>query len=246
MGVGAIGADCVFNSDCAAGLYCWTPNCATPASGICQALGNGGGGSCNMLSGPVCGCNGYQYASDCYAFEDGTSVMYGACPSPVGTACAAGDLTACGIGEYCQVLACGDTTGVCRKEPDLATCTGPAELVCGCDNGLYDIPCAAAARGISIRNIGTCPPLPSGPCTSQADCGGADYASLVTCVPATCDSPAGTCTPVGTGCNLLLIGTDAYDVCGCDGKTYSDPCVARAAGVTVASHGPCPDAGAPQ
>jgi len=180
---------------------------------------------------------------------DGTGAISGTGGEMVGvgsTACAAGDLTACGVGEYCQVLACGDTTGVCRTRPDLATCTGPAELVCGCDNGLYDIPCAAAARGTSIRNLGTCPPLPSGPCTSQADCGGADYANLVACVPSTCDSPAGTCTPIGTGCNILLVGTDAYDVCGCDGKTYGDPCAARAAGVTVASQGPCPDAGAPQ
>ena len=208
--------------------------------------GSGGdlGGSGGDLGGS--GDFGGSGPTGCVVMGRGVSSA-AACPLPIGSLCSTATLTSCGVGEYCQVAFCGDTSGFCETMPDLATCTGPAELVCGCDNGVYDSTCAATANATSIRNFGICPALPSGPCSSQADCGGATYAHLVTCVPATCDSPAGTCQPVGQGCNITLSKTDAYDVCGCDGQTYSDPCVAHNAGVIVAHQGDCtatPDAGA--
>ncbi|HEX3905831.1 MAG TPA: Kazal-type serine protease inhibitor domain-containing protein [Polyangia bacterium] len=221
---------------------------SVPGSSTCQNVGTEATGSCDPEIGPVCGCDGVTYANQCDAYENGTGARYGAaCPLPIGSYCSTTTLTSCGVGEYCEVAVCGDTTGFCEAMPDLAKCTGPAEIVCGCDNGVYDSHCAAAANGTSVRDLGSCPPLPSGPCSSQADCGGETYANLVTCVPATCSSPEGTCQPVGQGCNILLVITDVYDVCGCDGQTYSDPCASRNAGVVVAHKGDCtasPDGGA--
>lgn len=50
----------------------------------------------------------------------------------------------------------------------------------------------------------------------------------------------GTCLPIPSLC------TEQYEpVCGCDGRTYANPCFAQRSGMSVASKGPC-EADAPQ
>jgi hypothetical protein len=61
------------------------------------------------------------------------------------------------------------------------------------------------------------------------------------CAPATCDSRVGTCQPYGAGCQITLEKTTAHQVCGCDWRTYYDPCAAHDAGVAVAQKGACID-----
>jgi Pacifastin inhibitor (LCMII)/Kazal-type serine protease inhibitor domain len=49
----------------------------------------------------------------------------------------------------------------------------------------------------------------------------------------------GTCTTLPSACNRL-----AAPVCGCDGRTYGNECLAQQARTSVASQGECPSAGA--
>jgi hypothetical protein len=236
-GAGWIGSGCILSADCPPGLYCHLDGCGE-YYGSCQALGTDASGGCDPRIGPVCDCDGRSYANQCDAYDNGINAWYGACPSPVGTPCLA-SLGGCGVGEYCRVADCNDSMGTCQAMPSLSTCDDGGEAVCGCDGGLYYGGCAAASNGVSIRNFGACPPLPSGPCSSQADCGGASYANQVTCVPTACASPAGTCTSVFSVCAILLSGPTGNGVCGCDGQTYYDTCAALSAGVSVDHQGAC-------
>ncbi len=188
---------------------------------------------------PCVDCHGRPYLDQCDAYDNGTSTWRGACPLPVGTPCMAANLGGCGASEYCRVAACDDSMGSCQVMPNLSTCDDGGQAVCGCDGGDYYGACAAASNGISVRNVGACPPLPSGPCSSQADCGGASYASQVTCVPSGCDGPAGSCTSVVAVCGILISGPTGNGVCGCDGQTYYDTCAAVSAGVAVDHQGTC-------
>jgi hypothetical protein len=54
----------------------------------------------------------------------------------------------------------------------------------------------------------------------DASCGAADQ--------------TGTCAPIPDACDLIF-----DPVCGCDGRTYSNACLANLAGVSVASDGEC-------
>ena len=90
--------------------------------------------------------------------------------------------------------------------------------------------CCNASCGICVEPGGTCTEMAcTRSCTADAECGPAEY-----CSAATCGGP-GTCVPVPSGdCPTIYA-----PVCGCDGATYANTCVAAAAGVNVASTGEC-------
>jgi hypothetical protein len=72
-----------------------------------------------------------------------------------------------------------------------------------------------------------------GSCTSNADCGAMQY----------CEKALEDCGGVGT-CEWrpeLCVGPVEH-VCGCDGRTYSSPCLAASAGATIDHAGACEEA----
>jgi hypothetical protein len=75
-------------------------------------------------------------------------------------------------------------------------------------------------------------------CHRDADCGGAQYCDWSAAHRCGRDASAGTCrtTHPGTG---TLCPSVFEPVCGCDGKTYSNGCVANLAGASIDYGGPC-------
>ena len=75
---------------------------------------------------------------------------------------------------------------------------------------------------------------PPGAPANEERCGGNDCAPGTFCEKPTCDSPAGSCLPFPTVCP-----SDEAPVCGCDGITYFNDCLRRAAGAGAAHAGEC-------
>jgi hypothetical protein len=92
----------------------------------------------------------------------------------------------------------------------------------------------AGAAGQSIEHDGPCGSDSAGgtACTDSSECAAEEYCELDSC------GGSGSCVERPQVCLAL------YDpVCGCDGQTYSNGCVASSYGQTVAAGGECPEGG---
>jgi hypothetical protein len=161
---------------------------------------------------------------------DGTPTCPAATSEPCPEFCGGPQQIPCSdADDYCRRAGgeC-DAFGVCAPRPE--GCPAVYEPVCGCDGVTYGNACEAAVAGVSVDYPGECAQICGGfaglPCDEGEFC---LYADGECC----CDF-TGVCRPIPDACPAVCL-----PVCGCDGVTYTNECLAHRAGVSVAHHGPC-------
>jgi hypothetical protein len=118
--------------------------------------------------------------------------------------------------------------------------------VCGCDGRTYSNECEAAAAGVAVAHRAACEEEPTPTPTATAIVEPTPKACDVDhpCPHGQfCDLPSGLCaSDLGAGVCVeqpdACFGVDE-PVCGCDGLTYGNDCLRRAATVQKSHDGPC-------
>ncbi len=211
---------CTSNDCCDLGSYCEKEVDDCDGVGACVVRPV----ICPRFFDPWCGCDGVTYGNRCGAAAAGVNVVHrGECARPGG--CQNND--GCNLGSYCATSegAC-DELGECQPRPD--GCPKNIDPVCGCDDVTYSNDCVAASSGVSVAYRGEC--KRGTRCTSNEQCDPGEY----------CMKDLGDCDAVGICERRPDLCAQFFDpMCGCDGVTYGNTCLAGVAGVNIARKGPC-------
>ena len=222
------GHACKKNADCGTLLSCNKAGCSD--IGACEFSPD----ICPAATGsPICGCDGQTYASPCVAMlaDTGVASSWACGTQPPWTPCTVSILGTCGPGQYCNGP-CGGL-GACQPAGGFMSCYDQLWYTKGCNGQTYINDCGPSQNGVAAVDPGAA----SLPCIGPGQF--TDCANGTACISAAGSCPAlpafdGHCMPLPTACPKVLA-----PVCGCNGVTYDNACLALKAGTSAYASGPC-------
>ena len=216
-----------------------------PPSGLCRPRPD----ACAAILLPVCGCDGRSYDNACRAHGNGQDVAHeGACRPdcvPARETCngldddcngAIDDGARCDAGTICVEGACRPVDPALCEPIDCGPRPGLPNWLC--EDGSVGGPtgrCLRNADGACGWEINDCPQPPRG-CGARLGmtCDRDEYCDFPDRALCGATDQTGVCQPRPDVCERILA-----PVCGCDGQTYGNACVAAAAGTDVLHAGDC-------